>query len=196
MPTQARESSHSPPVRRPRCFTATLGDGRPIEITPVGRGGPAPTAFGEIGRTVARMAALDEADAVRLGISVPAAWLARLAPALGAGELGLAWFTTLVGTPERAAAEVRLARGAARAGLGPMLLDTVVLAATERGVTCLTVRLGDHDDDYAPALGRYRARLSRSEGGVLTAELSLGSRLRRFHWSGLHRRVTGPVEAI
>jgi len=180
--------------RRTRAFAATIGDGRTVDIEPLAAGA-AVTAFGAIGRTVARLAALDSVDAVQLGVSVPAAWLARV-PGDPPLEAGLAWYTLLAGAPETAAGEVRLASSAARLGLGPMLLDTLVLAATERGVTRLTVRLAEESDDYLPALGRYRARFTSHGGGILTAHLSLGTGARRFHWSGLHRRVTGPVDAV
>ena len=179
--------------RRSKRFTATLGDGRTVVVRPLGNG-EEPTGFGEVGRTVGRMAALDEVEALQAGISVPTAWVAGVEgrPA----DLGLAWFTTLVGSPETAAAEVRLAAGATRLGLGPMLLDTLVIAATERGVACLSVRLSELADDYVPSLARHGARFTVSDGGVLTASLSLGGGQRRFHWSGMHRNVTGPLDAL
>jgi hypothetical protein len=192
MPMLETGEPSTPPLRRAKRVSATLGDGRTVEIRPL-EPGMEPTGFGELGRTVARMAGLDEVAALQMGVSVPVAWVAGVAG--GRDDLGIAWFTTLVGSPQIAAAEVRLASDATRLGLGPMLLDTVVLAATERGVTHMTMRLAEGADDYLPALGRYGARFSWNGDRVVTAELSLATGRRRFHWSGMHRRVTAPMDA-
>ncbi|HEX9165851.1 MAG TPA: hypothetical protein VF862_08050 [Gemmatimonadales bacterium] len=171
-------------------YAARLTDGRTVRVAPVTADAPVPPggdpALREARALIASLLTMNPAAAEAHGISLPVAWAAAV-PGDPAGDLGLAWWTALPYHQFTAVAEVALAPGARRSGLGRVLLDLLALSAADRGVEWLQVRLpAGEERALAAALKTHRGRVTDRDGASCFVEIPLAGDPRRFHRSGVH----------
>ena len=187
MPFKSARPAADPP------FQARLATGQTVQIERIGPETPMPeTGDGELRELrslIGGLLALSPLAAEAHGISLPTAWLATATGAGPATDLGVAWWTPLPWHRLTAIAEVKLAGGMAATGLGRLLLDLVVMSATERGVEWLQVRIPEDATELAQAVATLRGRALSPEDGANRFEIPLGTRSRRFHRSGVHHPV-------
>ena len=185
----------TPPLDPPFC--ARLGTGQAVQIERIGPDTPrrqtGDAELSELRSLIGSLLTLDPVAAETHGISLPTAWLATAADGPPGAELGIAWWSPLPWHRLTAIAEVKLGPEMTGTGLGRLLLDLVVMSATERGVEWLQVRLPGEDPELTRAVASLRGRALAGDEGANRFEIPLGTRSRRFHRSGVHhpvRRVT------
>jgi hypothetical protein len=181
----------TPPLDPPFC--ARLGTGQAVQIERIGPDTPrrqtGDPELSELRALIASLLTLNPLAAEAHGINLPTAWLATTAGDSAGAELGIAWWTPLPWHRLTAIAEVKLSQEMNATGLGRLLLDLVVMSATERGVEWLQVRLPGDDPELARAVASLRGRALTGDEGANRFEIPLGTRSRRFHRSGVHHPV-------
>ena len=181
----------TPPLDPPFC--ARLGTGQAVQIERIGPDTPrrqtGDAELSELRALIGSLLTLNPLAAEAHGINLPTAWLATAAGDSLGTELGIAWWTPLPWHRLTAIAEVKLGPEMAATGLGRLLLDLVVMSATERGVEWLQVRIPEDATELAQAVATLRGRALSPEDGANRFEIPLGARSRRFHRSGVHHPV-------
>lgn len=120
------------------------------------------------------------------GATLPVGWQARESDS-GGRALGSAGFAPVPTRPGHAIAEVVVRPRLAGTGLGLLLLETMVLAASESGLGALTIFLPAGIEDFEPLVARLGGRLLPAHRGVQVCEIPLAPARRRYLRSGTHR---------
>ena len=124
-------------------------------------------------------------EPIEAGSAMPAAWVARAPHGASDQDLGIAWWMSLPWRRRTAIGEVVLGPGQSAQGLGRVLLDLLVLSATECGIEWLQVRLPERTLDLDATVRRLNGRPVAGDPGRIEIPLAHGHR--RYHPSGFHR---------